>query len=109
LRRGPDGVLRYTTRSGMLHLVEPEGQPICDDGRAGRLWEALLETQPSTAELVQALEAIGLHRRIVEDSHHRAEMVAQSETGYWDVPPAEPELAEMSGPAFGSRRATHST
>lgn len=68
LRRGPDGLLRYTTRAGLTHLVAPAEQPVAEDPRSVELWSALLEATPTTTELAEALETVRLH--------HRSESVA---------------------------------
>lgn len=64
LESGRHGVLRYTTRSGMTHLVSPAEQPVCEDAQAGPLWERLVEIQPNTAELAEAVDGLRHHRRI---------------------------------------------
>ena len=62
VRRGPDGLLRYTTRAGLTHLVSPAEQPVADDPRSAELWTALLEAAPTTAELAEALDTVRLHQ-----------------------------------------------
>jgi len=66
LRRGPDGLLRYTTRAGLTHLVAPAEQPVADDPRTADLWRALLDEAPRTTELAEALESLRHHHRRAE-------------------------------------------
>lgn len=63
LRPGRDGVLRYTTRAGLTHLVAPAEQPVADDPRTAELWTALLEAAPTTGELAEALDTVRLHHQ----------------------------------------------
>ncbi len=66
VRRGADGLLRYTTRAGLTHLVAPAEQPVADDPRTAAVWTALLEAPPTTAELAESLDALRLHHRATE-------------------------------------------
>ena len=48
----------------MTHLVSPAEQPVCEDAQAGPLWERLVEIQPNTAELAEAVDGLRHHRHI---------------------------------------------
>jgi hypothetical protein len=90
LQRGPDGLLRYTTRAGLTHLVAPAEQPVADDARSADLWAALLETAPTTSELAEALDTIRLHHRretttLDVEARRRARTEAAYRAGYPDA------------------------
>ncbi|MGA9746641.1 MAG: HNH endonuclease signature motif containing protein [Nocardioides sp.] len=98
LTKTRDGSLRYRTRSGLTHLVTPTELPGCDDAGTGRLWQRLLEIQPNPADLSEALDQIAHHRHVVAVNEHSAEVLGQREDpGWWDVPPAGPELSTLVG------------
>ncbi len=90
LRQGRDGLLRYTARSGMTHLIAPAEQPVCEDPEASHLWQRLLENPPSFAELSEALDAVEAHHRIIADAaneaERRAEAAANLRESYPDTP-----------------------
>lgn len=79
LRRGPDGVLRYTTRAGLTHLVSPAEQPVADDPRSTELWGALLEAAPTTAELSEAIATLR-DRRTAEATTIEVELRRRART-----------------------------
>ena len=93
LHQGADGTLRFTTRAGLTHLVSPAEQPRCDDPGAGHAWESLLEIQPNSAEIAEAVDTIRQHRHWVDVSLAEAERLGAPDQGRWDVAPAEPELS----------------
>ena len=77
LRKHRDGTLRYTTRAGLTHLITPAEQPGCDDPHTGRLWQRLLDSHPTTAELLDALDLVRHHTHHVDDLEHEARRRAQ--------------------------------
>ena len=89
LRRHRDGTLRYTTRSGMTHLVAPAEQPVCEEPRTGHLWERLLESQPDCAELLEALDAVRHHAHVATgldaEARRRADLTEDLRLSYPDA------------------------
>lgn len=86
LRQDPDGTLRFTTRSGMTHLVAAAEQPVCDDPEAARWWQRLVESPPTAAELAEAVDNVRRHDRTIHDTEHearrRADLVADLRLSY---------------------------
>ncbi len=82
LRKARDGTLRYTTRSGMTHVVAAAEQPVCDDPEAARWWQRLVESPPTCAELAEAVDNVRRHARVVVDNEHEARRRAQTMADY---------------------------
>lgn len=82
LKKQRDGTLRYTTRSGMTHIVLPDEQPVCEDPEVGPLWERLLERQPTATQLLDALEIVRHHAEVIDVLEAEAANRMQEERDY---------------------------
>ena len=77
LRKQADGTLRYTTRSGMTHVITSAEQPTCDDPHVADLWQRLLEAPPTTAELLDAVETVRHFNHQLTDLEAQARRTAE--------------------------------